>query len=164
MAGAAGVVVDAATLPSLTGTSDDEVSRGLRRLVDEHLIRAPAAGRLTGLHQLRSAELVRLTHEVPPPSVEATFALGVQAVSAPDLEPLTADAVALRGVPPASAVQALANRITASPDIEALGAALRGLATARIGAAVDEWLARPIVRGLPRTQIGSAAMFGGFRN
>ena len=159
-AGAAGAAVEAGRLPAIIGVSEDEVARGLRRLIDEHLVQSSGAGLLTGLHQLRSAELLRQTHMVPPPSPEASFANAIHTVPAADLEPLVADGIMARGIAVVATIQALIARLIGNPEIDALAAGLRGLATAQIMTAVDQWLSLPCTQLLPRTQVGSAAIFG----
>ncbi len=158
-AGAAGAVVEASRLASALGVGENDVARSLRRLLDEHLLREDGEGRLTGLHQLRSAELLRLTHDGPLPQIGDTFAQAVQIVAAHDLEPLTAHAIQACGVAIPVAIHALAARLTREPDIHGASAALRGLGAARIARAVDEWLASPAVEALPRTQVGTAAFW-----
>lgn len=159
-AGSAGATVEADRLASTVGVAEDDVSRGLKRLIDEHLVREATPGLLSGLHQLRSAELLRLTHDVPPPAIDATFARTVNVVAAADLEPLVADAILARGVSLAAAVAALASRAEGERDIDALAAMLRGLGTVQIAAAVDQWIAMPSVEALARTQVGAASFIG----
>lgn len=158
LVGAAGATAEADRLPAALGMSDDDVAAGLARLIDEHLVLRGEGGRLSGLHQLRSAELVRLTHAVPPPTVARTFVRAAAVVSAPDLEPLVADALLNRGVTTTAAMPALATRLMQEPDIDALSAMLRGLGTAHIAASADRWLTMPSVAALPRTQVGTAVM------
>ncbi|TYC91549.1 hypothetical protein [Novosphingobium sp. BW1] len=158
LAGAAGAAVDVRRLPAVLTVSADDIARGLRRLVEEHLVRDGGDSRLTGLHQLRSAELFRLTHREPPPFVADTFAQAVRSMGATEIEPLLADAVRRRGLATADAVSVIAELIEQSPDIATLSAALRGLGTVRISTTVDRWLAAPEVVALPRTQIGTAMM------
>ena len=160
LTGAAGASANAERLPAVLSLPEEDVGRSLRRLVDEHLVRMDADGGLAGLHQLRSAELVRLTHVAPPPTIATTFARGAGTVSPSDLEPLTADGMRNRGVSQNAAIAALSARIQSDPSLEALSATLRGLATAWIANAVDAWLATANVQALPPTQVGTAAMFG----
>jgi hypothetical protein len=158
LAGAAGAAVDLRRLPQVLDVSADDMARALRRLVEEHLVRVSGDCRLTGLHPLRSAELVRLTHRDPPPPISDTFAQAVRSVPATDVEQLITDAVRLRGVATDEAVRIIAEHIQQRPDIVTLSAALRGFGTVRIAAAVDQWLETPEVQTLPRTQIGTAMM------
>ncbi len=160
LTGAAGASANADRLPAVLSLSEEDVGRSLRRLVDEHLVRVDAEGGLTGLHQLRSAELVRLTHAVPPPTIATTFARAAGTVSPSDLEPLTADGLRNRGVSQDAAIAALSAKVQSDPSLEALSATLRGLGTAWIANAVDAWLATENVQALPPTQVGTAAMFG----
>lgn len=53
LAGAAGAMVDINRLAEVLGLSQNDLSRALRRLIDEHLISEPQNGFLRGLHQLR---------------------------------------------------------------------------------------------------------------
>lgn len=158
MVGAAGATAEADRLPAALGAAEAEVAAGLARLVDEHLVLRGADGRLGGLHQLRSAELVRLTHAVPPPTVATTFARAAATVPAADLEPLAADALLARGVTTAAAIHSLADRLAREPDIDALSATLRGLGSAHVAESADRWLAMPSVAALPPTQVGTAIM------
>lgn len=158
LAGAAGAMVDADRLASTLGAGEEDVARGLTRLIDEHLIREGDSGHLTGLHQLRSGELVRLAHAVPPPSIDVTFARTAQVVVAADLEPLVADALRNQGVNLPAAISALVSRLEREPDIDSLSAILRGLGTAYIAASAVRWLAMPNAQGLARTQVGTAVL------
>ena len=158
--GSAGASADAEQLPAVLSLPEEDVGRSLRRLIDEHLVRQNEHGGLGGLHQLRSAELVRLTHAVPPPTIATTFARATRTVSPSDLEPLVADAVRNHSVSQNTAIAALSDRIQAAPSLEALTAALRGLGTAWITNVVDAWLSTESVQALAPTQIGLAAMFG----
>jgi hypothetical protein len=158
--GAAGASANAERLPAVLTLPEEDVSRSLRRLVDEHLVRVNAEGELTGLHQLRSAELVRLTHAVPPPAIATTFARAAGTVFPSDIEPLAADGMRNRGVSQDAAIAALSARIQNDPRLDALSATLRGLGTAAIANAVEAWLATKNVQALPPTQVGTAAMFG----
>ncbi|WP_193141033.1 hypothetical protein [Meridianimarinicoccus sp. MJW13] len=158
LAAAAGAAVDLRQLPQVLEFSADSIARGLRRLVEEHLVRDGGDSLLTGLHQLRSAELVRLTHRNVPPFISDTFAQAVRSVPAANVEQLIADSVRHRGVSTADAVGIVAEYIRQSPSIATLSAALRGFGTVRIATAVDLWLETPEVRALPATQIGTAMM------
>lgn len=160
LAGASGAAIEANRLPTILKLNEEEISRGLRRLLDEHLVRETEPGLLKGLHQLRSAEILKQAHTAPPPTLETTFERTALAVPAVDLEPLVADGLVSLGLPAEFVCQALAARLASEPDIEALAASLRGLGSAFIANATRKWLSLPTAVALPRTQIGSAAMFG----
>ncbi len=159
-AGSAGARVDTGKVTDILGCSDAELSRALQRLVDEHLIRAPEAGLFGGLHQLRSEELLQLSHQTLPPTYSATFERTLSAVPREDVELLVEDAVSKRRIPVASVLDAIAARLRADPEAEVLASALRGLGGGRISAVIEEWFATSEAEALPRTQIGTAAMFG----
>ncbi|WP_422346016.1 hypothetical protein [Parasphingorhabdus sp.] len=159
-AGSSGTRLDTNKVTDVLGCSDAELSRALQRLIEEHLIRAPEAGMFGGLHQLRSEELLQLSHQIPPPTHAVTFGRTLSAVPATDVELLVEDAVAKQRLPTAEVLDAIAARLLANPDAGVLASALRGLGGGRISAVIDEWFATPEVEVLPRTQIGTAAMFG----
>ena len=159
-AGTANTTIATSRLAHTLSASDANLSRALQRLIQEHLIRSPVLGTLGGLHQLRSEELLQLTHQTVLPTFETSFERAVASVAADGLEPLVADALSARRLPVPSVLSSLIVRLEGEPDARALAAALRGLGVGRVSAGVDEWLDTPEARALPRTQVGSAAMFG----
>ncbi|MDN5848922.1 MAG: hypothetical protein L0H63_04690 [Nitrococcus sp.] len=159
-AGAASAEIDASRLVRTLSVSEADLSRALQRLIQEHLVRSRAPGTLAGLHQLRSEELLRLTHQTPLPTLETSFERTVASVPATDLEPLVADALSARRLPVSTVLNSLIVRLEREPDAQALASALRGLGAGRISAGVDEWLETSEALALPRTQVGTAAMFG----
>ncbi|WP_211207003.1 hypothetical protein [Thiothrix nivea] len=159
-AGVANAEIDVSQLMSTLAVSEAELSRALQRLIQEHLIRSPSPGALTGLHQLRSEELLHLTHQTLLPTLETSFKRTVASVPATDLEPLVTNTLSARRLSVSAVLNCLIPRLEREPDALALASALRGLGIGRISAGVDEWLDSPEVRALPRTQIGAAAMFG----
>lgn|GEM_PF-694402 len=159
-AGAANAEVDASRLARTLSVSEADLSRALQRLIQEHLIRSPAPGAVTGLHQLRSEELLQLTHQTTLPTLETSFTRTVASVPANDLAPLVADTLSERRLPLPAVLNGLTTRLEGEQDARALASALRGLGSGRISSGVDEWLDTPEARALPRTQVGSAAMFG----
>lgn len=159
-AGTANAELDAARLAGVLQASDADLSRALQRLVQEHLIRSPGPGKLAGLHQLRSQELLRLTHQTVLPSLETSFERTVLSVAAGDLEYLVADVLSARRLSTEAVLPVLTTRLERESQGHTLAAALRGLAAGRVAAGVDEWLARAEVRSLARTQVSSVAFFG----
>ena len=159
-AGTANIEIDASRLASTLTVSEADLSRALQRLIQEHLVRSHAPGTLAGLHQLRSEELLRLTHQVPLPTFETSFKWTVASVSATDLESLVADALSKGRLPVSAVLDSSITRLECEPDAMSLASVLRGLGTGRIFAGVDDWLETPEVSALPRTQVGTAAMFG----
>ncbi|MCY4441175.1 MAG: hypothetical protein OXE53_13315 [Deltaproteobacteria bacterium] len=159
-AGTAQAEIDALRLARRLSVSEGDLSRALQRLIQEHLIRSPKPGTLAGLHQLRSEKLLRLTHQLPLPTLDASFENTVVSVHPMDLEPLIADALSQRRLSVSAVVHSLISRLEQEPDALALASALRGLGSGRIAAGVDEWLGTSEARALLPTQVGSAAMIG----
>lgn len=159
-AGAASAEIDASRLARALSVSEADLSRALQRLVQEHLVRSPAPGAITGLHQLRSEELLQLTHQTTLPTLATSFERTVTSVPAADIEPLIADTLTARRLPVPAVLDCLIARLEDEQDAQALASALRGLGSGRVASGVDEWLNTPEARALPRTQVGSAAMFG----
>ena len=159
-AGMAGAQIDIRRLTNATGQGEAEVNRALHRLVEEHLVHMPTPGLLEGLHQLRSQELFRLTHRMPPPNPRETFSRTVLSVPAVELEALVAEAMIRHQLDVSDLIKALAHRLEMEQDPGALAAALRGLGTGFVSSGVDRWLETQEVRVLPRTQITTAALFG----
>ncbi|MDX0312556.1 hypothetical protein GOC54_15935 [Sinorhizobium meliloti] len=159
-AGVASAEVDASRLARALSVSEADLSRALQRLIKEHLVRSPAPGAVTGLHQLRSEELLQLTHQTTLPTLETSFERTIASVPATDLGPLVADTLSARRLPVSAVLNGLIARLEGEQDARALASALRGLGSGRVSSGVDEWLDTPEARALPRTQVGSAAMFG----
>lgn len=159
-AGAANAEVDASRLARALLVSEADLSRALQRLIHEHLVRSPAPGAITGLHQLRSEQLLQLTHQTALPTLETSFERTMASVPATDLEPLVADTLSARRLPVPAVLDGLITRLEGEQNARALASALRGLGSGRVSSGVDEWLDTPEARALPRTQVGSAAMFG----
>ncbi len=159
-AGAANAEVDASRLARALSVSEADLSRALQRLIQEHLIRSTAPGAVTGLHKLRSEELLQLTHQTTLPTLEASFERTAASVPATDLAPLVADTLSQRRLPSLAVLNGLVARLEGEHDARALASALRGLGSGRVSSGVDEWLDTPEARALPRTQVGSAALFG----
>ena len=159
-AGTSGALIETDRLPQTIGKTEADISRALHRLVEEHLVRAPAPGFLGGLHQLRSQKLFRLAHKIPPPSPALTFARTIASVAAAELEPLIADTMIRRQLDNSDIAEALVDRLEKGPDAIALGAALRGLGTGLVSAGVDKWLEASETKALARTQVMSAGMLG----
>ena len=159
-AGTANAEVDASRLARALSVSEADLSRALQRLIQEHLVRSPAPGAIKGLHQLRSEELLLLTHQTILPALETTFALTIASVPATDVEPLVADALSARRLPVPAVLSALIARLEGEKDAQMLASALRGLGSGRVSSGVDEWLNTFEARALPRTQVGSTATFG----
>lgn len=159
-AGAANAELDAIRLTQILRVDESDISRALHRIIQEHLVRSPAPGKLTGLHQLRSEELLRLTHQMLLPTLEKSFEWTVASVPATEIELLVDYALSTQRLTVSAVLDGLVVRLEREPDPKALASALRGLGGACISAGVDEWLKTSEVCALPRTIIGTAALFG----
>ena len=157
-AGAADAELDVSLLADVLEVMEADIARALLRLVEEHLVRAPTAGVVAGLHRLRSEKLLGLTHEAVLPTLATSFARTVASVPAKDLMPLVADTVSERRLNIAQVVEGLVSRLERQREPLALAAALQGLGTGRVRVGVDEWLATPEAAALPKTQVGTAGM------
>ena len=72
----------------MLGVTPGDLTRALRRLINEHLVAEPAAGLLGGRHQLRSTTLFDLCHAHPPPARSHTLVEAVHAAAGASLEAL----------------------------------------------------------------------------
>jgi hypothetical protein len=64
----------AAAAATTHGAAASQIRAALSVLQDEHLVVSDAAGSWRGLHELRSATLVRLLHRTPPPTLAQSYA------------------------------------------------------------------------------------------
>lgn len=159
-AGAADAEIDVSRLADVHDATEADIARALLRLVEEHLVRSPTPGVVAGLHQLRSEQLLDLTHEAALPTLATSFAAAVASVPPKDLMPLVAHSVSERRLDIPPVAEALVDRLERERDPLALGAALQGLGRVRVQAGIDEWLATPEAHALPRTQLSVAGMLG----
>ena len=159
-AGMANAKIDAPRLANALSVSEADLCRALLRLIQEHLIRSLNPGAFAGLHQLRSEELWKLTHQMPLPTLEASFERTIASVPATDLEPLVTDALSKRRLPILAVLNSLIVRLESDPDSRAFASALRGLGAGRISAGVEEWLETPEAKALSQMYVGFAAIFG----
>ncbi len=159
-AGSAGATVDVERLSDALKLSEERISRALRRLFDEHLIREAGPGRIGGLHQLRSTELFRLCHEFPPPTQERTIVKALNCVAVGDIEVFVVRNLEINSECQTLMVNALSTRLNMEPDPTLAASALRGLGQVHISASVCEWLEQSEVKALPRTQVTIAASLG----
>lgn len=152
--------VVAARLPELLDLSQFAVSRALKRLIEEHLVRESRTGVLGGLHSLRSDALVRAAHD------ETVFR-GADALwrSLPIATPETLPQVvqsALTERGPAGEPQALrelAELLGKSRDIDFWAAILAGLGLATLQRNVTLFVTTLEEHGIPRAHWAVASLF-----
>lgn len=159
LASMAGATIDAERLSTALDIAPGDLSRGLRRLVDEHLVSAKEDGRIGGLHQLRSAMLFDLCHAYPPPAPSRTVTEAVHSVHSDSLEALAAHVLVNHPGATSAFVAALASRLEREHDPVALVTALSGMGQAHIEATLRAWVAEVLSAGLEPSQVTLAAMF-----
>lgn len=158
LAGAAGAMIDAERLPGVLGIDQGDLIRALRRLIDEHLVAEPCAGRLGGLHQLRSTTLFELCHAHPLPTPSHTVAEAVRAATGASLEALATYVIVYRPGETPVLLEELADRLERDRDPVAAVAALSGLGQAYIESTLRRWVPEAFSLGLEPTQVTSAVM------
>lgn len=158
-AGAAGTQIETRRLPSALQVTDEDVSVSLRRLVDEHLVRELHGGRLAGLHELRSRELLRLTHEVPPPELSDTMAATARLVPEDGLGQFIARSLEREPGSMEALIESVCARLRAEPSLKAASAALMGFGQCQIQRTLGTWM--DLVSGvIPPSQLAITGMFG----
>lgn len=151
-ANAAGCSAEVTRLPKVLGKDDSKVSFALRRLVDEHLIHGTTDGRVVGLHELRSSELLRLTHEFPPPLLSTTAASAVQLVPTDELARFLERTLSRHEGGDDAVLDALAHRIHSIPNAQLFAAAITGLDLAQAHRVVRVWLNTVEAQTVPKAQ------------
>jgi len=159
LAGAAGAMVDVDRLSKVLDLSQNDLSRALRRLIDEHLISESRNGQLGGLHQLRSAAILSQCHKYPPPTLLHTIAETVLAVHSMNLDILAAYVIIHYPEAEAVLIKAIATRIERECEPTTLVAALSGLGQAHIEMTLRGWLPEVQALGLEPTQVTGVVMF-----
>ncbi|WP_417642669.1 hypothetical protein [Enterobacter kobei] len=159
LAGAAGAMVDIDRLSEVLGLSQSELSRALRRLIDEHLISESRNGLLGGLHQLRSTAILSLCHKYPPPTLSHTIAETALVVHNMNLDNLTAYVIINYPEAKATLIKAIATRIERECEPTALVTVLSGLGQAHIEMTLRGWIPKVQALGLESTQITGVVMF-----
>lgn len=159
-ANAAGCSAEVVRLPGVLGKQSSTVSVALSRLVNEHLVNDSGEGRIVGLHELRSGELLRLTHEFPPPVLSTTAAAAVRVVPASELARFLERTLSAHVSSDDPVLYALVQRIQAEPSASVFAAVMKGLDLAHAHRVVQEWLATPEAQTVPRAQRGLAGMLG----
>lgn len=159
-ANAAGCSAEVVRLPVVLGKPSSTVSVALSRLVNEHLVNDGGEGRIVGLHELRSGELLRLTHEFPPPVLSATAAAAVCVVPPGELARFLERTLSAHVSSDDAVLDALVQRIQAEPSASVFAAVMKGLDLAHAHRVVREWLATPEAQAVPRAQRGLAGMLG----
>lgn len=159
LAGAAGAIVDIDRLSEVLDLSQSDLSRALRRLIDEHLISESQNGQLGGLHQLRSAAIFCLCHKYPPPTLLHTIAEAVLAVHNMNLDMLAAYVIVHYPEAKAALIKAIVLRIERERDPATLVTVLSGLGQAHIEMTLRDWIPEVKALGVEPTLITGIVMF-----
>ncbi|EPE1461576.1 hypothetical protein ACSGR4_001154 [Morganella morganii] len=159
LAGAAGAMVDINRLSEVLDLSQSDLSRSLRRLIDEHLISESRNGQLRGLHQLRSAAISSLCHKYPPSALLHTIAEVVPVVHNMNLDMFVAYIIIHYPEAKAALIKAIATRIERECDPTALVTVLSGLGQAHIEMTLRDWIPEVKAMGVESTLITGVVMF-----
>lgn len=157
---AAGCSAEIMRLPEVLGKSASTVSMALSRLMNEHLVNGTGDGRIVGLHELRSSEILRLTHEFPPPVLSATAAAAVRVVPTSEIARFLERTLTTHVSCDDAVLGALVQHIQAVPSPSVFAAVIRGLDLAHAHRVVREWLATPEAQAIPKAHRGLAGMLG----
>ncbi|WP_284085057.1 hypothetical protein [Acinetobacter haemolyticus] len=157
LAGSVGATIDVNRLSKVLSISSGNLSRALRRLIDEHLISEPVLGKINGLHQLRSSVLFELCHACPPPVISNTVTEAIDAVTSETLKSLITHIGINYSAEAGDFIRHIAERIESDQDPVAAIAAFSGLGQVYIEMTLREWLPKALSGGLEPTQVTLAA-------
>lgn len=158
-ANAAGCSVDIAHLSKALAKADSVVSYTLTRLKNEHLVQNTNDGRIIGLHELRSIELLRLSHEFPPPLLSATAASAVRIVPASELARFLERTLSKYDGCDNAALDALALRLEETPSPALFSAILTGLDRVNAHRVIGLWQETPEAKAVPKSLQETTASF-----
>jgi hypothetical protein len=133
-----GATVPVGGLAGVLGLSEADLSRALRRLVEEHMLRREG-DRLVGLHPLRSAVLADEAHAVPPPTLADTTRRLLGLLPPEELRPFVAGLLADHDELDALVVMELARR-AGGDEPNVLVAALQALRLADFTRTAHTWV------------------------
>ncbi len=156
---AAGCGAEVSELPRVLSKPATAVSVALTRLKDEHLVQDAHDGRIVGLHELRSTELLRLSHEFPPPMLSTTAAAAVWLVPASEMSRFLERMLSKHNGCDDAVIEGLARRLERAPTPALLGAILTGLDRANAHRVIGRWLQTPEAQAMARSLRGTPAGF-----
>lgn len=154
---AAGCGAEVSELPRVLSKPATTVSLALTRLKDEHLVQDAHDGRIVGLHELRSAEIFRLSHEFPPPLLSTTAAAAVWLVPASEMSRFLERTLSRHDGCDDEVVEGLALRLEAAPTPALLGAILMGLDHANAHRVIERWLQTAEAQAMAKSLQGTPA-------
>jgi len=133
-----GATVPVTGLARVLGISEADLSRALRRLIAEHVLRREG-DRLVGLHPLRSAVLAEEAHAVPPPTLADTAERLLRLLPPEELRPFVAGLLADHDDLDALIIDELARR-AGGDEPNVLVAALQALRLADFARTARAWV------------------------
>jgi len=150
-ANATGCSAEIAQLPQILGKPSSAVSYALTRLKNEHLVQHTSDGRIVGLHELRSTELLRLSHEFPPPLLSATAASAVWLVPAGELARFLERTLSKHDGCDEAVLEALVLRLEVAPTPALFSSTLTGLDRANAHRVIRLWRESPEAQAVPNS-------------
>ncbi|WP_143451753.1 ATP-binding protein [Janthinobacterium sp. 35] len=156
-ANATGCSAEIAQLPQILGKLPSVISHALTRLKDEHLVQDTSDGRIVGLHELRSTELLRLAHEFPPPLLSATAATTVWLVPVGELARFLARILSKHDKCDEAVLQSLALRLEANPSAALFNSIITGLDHANAYRIIFLWRGTPEAQAVAKSVQGTPA-------
>lgn len=119
---------------------DEDLQRALQRLLDEHLLRKGFGDVVVGLHELRSREIVRWAHHIPPPTLDETAVATAAVVSETTLQPFLVNLYMSAEVEPGGVIEEVLSRLTRDLTADVLVAALQALRLVGFFSLANEWI------------------------
>ncbi|MDP2218836.1 MAG: hypothetical protein Q8K34_01360 [Hydrogenophaga sp.] len=158
-ANATGCSAEIVQLPHILGKPASTVSYALTRLKNEHLVQDGSNGRIVGLHELRSIELLRLSHEFPPPLFATTAASAVWAIPADELARFLERTLSKHEECDEAVLEALALRLEAEPTAALFSAILTGLDRANAHRIIRLWRESTEAQAVPKSAQGVPVVY-----
>lgn len=121
-------------------TSDEELQRTLQRLLDEHLLQRGPGDSITGLHELRSREILHWSHEIAPPTIGETAIETIRVVGSHTFQPFLVNLLESQECSREQVAQAIAERLDQHNEVEVLVAAFQSLRIAGFLRLARRWI------------------------
>ncbi|MEU8618585.1 hypothetical protein [Streptomyces sp. NPDC048623] len=134
-----GVDLPVRALQQQLGLENTDLRVALSRLADEHLVHE-RSGRLSGLHQLRSAHLADAVHAIPPPILDETVLAVMRILADSQLQPFIAGVLTEHPELDPVVLDQVAVRLGRHPSVEAVTGALQALRLVDVNRTAAEWL------------------------
>ncbi|WP_449122713.1 hypothetical protein [Pseudomonas sp. MPG01] len=154
---AAGCGAEVSELPHVLAKPATTVSLALTRLKDEHLVQDAHDGKMVGLHELRSVELLRLSHEFPPPLLSTTVATAAWLVPASEMSRFLERTLSRHEGCDDEVIEGLTLRLKAAPTPALLSAILTGLDRTNAHRVIRLWLQTAEAQAMAKSLLGTPA-------